>query len=289
MGAGIHKGIMMKKALAGWGGGLGAVALAGLLLTTGCEKDLPSGASFRIEPERVVLTTQSAVALTAVGGEAPLQWRVTDTNLGAVSGGGETVTYTRNEAEGANSVEVTDARGWVAAARVIQASAMTLSPAGPLTLAANGAMATLVCQGGLPPYSWSVARAELGRVDASDSGAQAVYTRLGAGQNTVVATDREGESALVLIEQPADTPASSPAALQVAPASGTINTVGQSLAFTASGGIPPYTWSVNDGTRGTIVSTGNTTALYTRYDFGENVVVLRDSVGNAAYAIVNQP
>lgn len=60
------------------------------------------------------------------------------------------------------------------------------------------------------------------------------------------------------------------------------------IIFTASGGTPPYTWSVNNSSLGTIAG-DDTNAVYTAYPApGLNGVVVTDSDTNTASAIVTQ-
>lgn len=60
------------------------------------------------------------------------------------------------------------------------------------------------------------------------------------------------------------------------------------ILFTASGGALPYTWSVANGSLGSIVSSG-TTAIYTSTtNAGRNFVTVVDAKSNTVSATVNQ-
>ncbi len=60
------------------------------------------------------------------------------------------------------------------------------------------------------------------------------------------------------------------------------------VAFSAFGGTPPYTWSVNDHSIG-FIAVSNNTAIYTAYALtGLNYVVVNDSVSNSVSATVTQ-
>jgi hypothetical protein len=60
------------------------------------------------------------------------------------------------------------------------------------------------------------------------------------------------------------------------------------IAFSAFGGTPPYTWSVNDHTIGFVAGNDNT-AIYTAYALtGLNYVVVNDAASNSVSATVTQ-
>lgn len=77
--------------------------------------------------------------------------------------------------------------------------------------------------------------------------------------------------------------------LQIVPVSVSFDSsVSTNMLFTASGGTPPYTWSVADGSLGSIVSSG-TTAIYTSAtNAGRNFVTVVDAESNTVSATVNQ-
>jgi hypothetical protein len=64
---------------------------------------------------------------------------------------------------------------------------------------------------------------------------------------------------------------------------------GDMVSFTASGGVPPYTWSVQDIFRGSVVDSGGAGAVYQRSAAGDNSVVVEDSRGQKTFSVVIQP
>lgn len=104
-----------------------------LLLGAGCESgDNPDPEhALRIDPSEVRFSQQTTtVTLRAVNGRPPYLWRVSDENMGKITGvpedAGEKptavaeVNYQRVPGEtGVNTVTVIDRRGWSATARMI--------------------------------------------------------------------------------------------------------------------------------------------------------------------------
>ena len=78
-------------------------------------------------------------------------------------------------------------------------------------------------------------------------------------------------------------------ALAIAPASVRIaSSASTNVVFRASGGTAPYTWQVDDGTLGSLVSSANT-AIYTSVPVaGRNYVTVMDVNTNAMTATIIQ-
>ena len=64
---------------------------------------------------------------------------------------------------------------------------------------------------------------------------------------------------------------------------------GEVALLSAGGGTPPYAWDVQDISLGTIIESGEASAVYQRNAVGDNVVILIDSAGDRAYTTVSQP
>ena len=99
------------------------ILFAACLFVGGCDNgDSTNNAAFSIQPASAELKdTETTVVLEAVGGHQPLSWQVSDASMGAVSGGGQTVTYTRVAGKyGVNTVTVTDSLSWTAVANISQ-------------------------------------------------------------------------------------------------------------------------------------------------------------------------
>ena len=77
--------------------------------------------------------------------------------------------------------------------------------------------------------------------------------------------------------------------LTLSPGSATLENNGDMVSFQVGGGVPPYSWSVQDVFRGSIVDSGGSGAVYQRSAAGDNSVIVADSRGQKIYAVVNQP
>jgi hypothetical protein len=278
---------------AAWSRCVAAIALG--LCVASCEDDksAASSAPFRIDPRESVLTEPNQrVVLRAIGGHLPMRWRVSTNSLGWISGGGgDTVTYVSSAVKGVNEVTVTDAQQWTAKAIVIQKEKEVIEP---LTIAPtagtinnNGGQIVFTAKGGKTPYGWSVSDGNLGSI-ASKGKTLATYTRRAAGQNSVILTDSRGAAAIATVTQPA-VPAGT--ALKATASATTLNAPGEKATIAASGGTPPYTWTVLDVALGHFLSGASTDAnvVYVRDGRGENVVRLRDSAGSTFDLLITQP
>jgi len=77
--------------------------------------------------------------------------------------------------------------------------------------------------------------------------------------------------------------------MQIAPATTTLDTNGAATSFSVVGASGSVTWSVQDISKGSILTQSATAATYQRSVAGDNVVIATDSSGNAAFATVSQP
>ena len=77
--------------------------------------------------------------------------------------------------------------------------------------------------------------------------------------------------------------------VSISPDSAEISSVGQKIAFTASGGRGVYTWDVSSTANGDIDVTGDETAIYTASVVGPNDVIVYDEDGQAAVASITGP
>ena len=253
----------------------------------GCDDtDDVAGAVFRIEPEQATLVEPGdTVVLTAVGGEEPFRWTVSDPQLGSVptNSASRIATYVRAGNNGANVVTVTDRQGWTATATIIQEdrfAGLAIEPR-QVALAADGDIALFAAIGGMPPYSWSVSLQALGKIHPRGA-AQALYVRQAPGNNTVILTDGRGQVAVASVTQNAA------GAMTIVPASASLSSDRDIALLTVTGGSPPYTWRVSDATKGTVAPQGRTQAIYTRLSEGNNIVIVTDRRGQAAIATITQ-
>ena len=76
--------------------------------------------------------------------------------------------------------------------------------------------------------------------------------------------------------------------MAITPSTGTLTTDGDVAAFAVSGASSAVTWSVQDISKGSILTQSDATATYQRSAAGDNVVIA-SAGGNAAFAVVSQP
>lgn len=79
------------------------------------------------------------------------------------------------------------------------------------------------------------------------------------------------------------------ATMAVAPASTTLTNNGEVVQFSVKEASGSVSWSVQDISKGSILTQSSEAATYQRSAAGGNVVIATDSKGNAAFATVSQP
>ncbi|MDP6527092.1 MAG: hypothetical protein QGH15_23200 [Kiritimatiellia bacterium] len=77
--------------------------------------------------------------------------------------------------------------------------------------------------------------------------------------------------------------------LTVSPDTVELDNDGDMSSFDVSGGTSPYSYSVQDVYRGSIVSEGSSGCVYQRGTSGDNAVIVTDDAGDTVYAIIEQP
>ncbi len=218
-----------------------------------------------IAPTAVNLLTNGAQTFTASGGVTPYVYSV-------VSGGGSinsaTGAYIAPATPASVVVRVTDARGNTANASATVVSPLVIAPA-TFTLAVNNTR-TFVASGGQAPYTFSVQTGG-GSVDP----ATGLYTAPATSGNAVVrVTDNLGSTA--------DASVTINPALEISPAMITVGLNG-SQTFSATGGAPPFTYTVVSG-GGTI---GSSSGIYSAPAANASVVVrVTDSLNITSDAAV---
>ncbi len=76
--------------------------------------------------------------------------------------------------------------------------------------------------------------------------------------------------------------------MSISPISATLTNNGAVASFLVEGASGSSTWSVQDISRGSILTQSARAATYQRSSAGDNVVIATDSLGNAAFATVSQ-
>jgi uncharacterized repeat protein (TIGR01451 family) len=150
--------------------------------------------------------------------------------------------------------------------------------------------ATLQAAGGFPPYTWSITQGTLplGLTLNANGTISGTSTQLGLSNFTVKAVDTQNQVATaalsITVQQPAP--------LQITTTSLSDGIVGQpySAALSATGGVPPYTWSLQSGTLPpglTLSSTGFITGTPTAAGSSYFEVKVTDSESPSQSALAN--
>jgi len=198
---------------------LGAAGiLAGAHFFTGCE---PAEGldGLTVEPSEATLTPGSnTVIFTAVLHATnelslPLEWRVSDPSLGSiVSQSGYTAVYQSTGRNGNNVVTARDQYGNEGSATVRQTEetyTLTLTAVPSAQLPAGTNECTIIVEGGVAPYRWSVENSSLGRVTVKADN-MVVYRSYAPGSNGVRVRDANGVSGAIVIYQAAPSAGPSP-------------------------------------------------------------------------------
>ncbi|HPF99895.1 MAG TPA: hypothetical protein PLE77_07490 [Kiritimatiellia bacterium] len=158
---------------------------------------------------------------------------------------------------------------------------LTITP-GAASVSYVGQKVSFRAQGGEKPYTWTVSNNAKGTVAASGS-EQGVYTVIEVSPNDVIVTDAKHATAIALVSGP-ESPLVVTANPETIPAGSSISIL------TASGGVPPYNWTVSDTARGDVLSSTGSSVTYTRNPgtTGSNAITVRDSAGNTVSIIIKQ-
>ena len=260
-----------------------AALLPLLLLLAGCddfvsyrvwdgETSAPPGA-LTLSPPAATVATGGQVAFEPSGGTPPYTFSV-------VSGGGEvdpsSGLFTAASEAGTSTVRVTDAREEFAESLVEVYAPLSLQPS-DVTLQ-TGATRTFTAQGGQAPYEFRLLSGG-GTIDPT-GGNRVVYTAPDSATEAVIeVSDSLGnrDSSVARVE------AAPPRPLAIQPSFVTLDP-GETRTFSASGGTPPYTFSLGPGDDGSIEPA---TGVYTAPNRRTNeVVIVTDSEGASVRATV---
>jgi len=150
------------------------------------------------------------------------------------------------------------------------------------TIANVGDIIVFTAHGGEKPYTWGAANNNGSLENLGEKGEQGLYTAKGLGDNTVIVYDSNGHAALAYVTV-------SSSALGVLPTSATLNANGDTVTFTASGGLPPYNWTLLNG-NGSLSASAGSTVVYTRNLTGGNSLTVQDSTGISTFTVpIYQP
>ncbi|MBP7828878.1 MAG: hypothetical protein KA248_03055 [Kiritimatiellae bacterium] len=258
-------------------------------------EDNPYTSLARPEADRYLRITPAEAEVTFIGqtvrfqvdgGTPPFDWTVALPAVGSIGSPRENeAIYTASAVE-PNNVLVFDASGRSGVAAInggLEPDTLTVS-ADPDTLLLDGGRAVVNVTGGVAPYRWSVQSGALGYLDRT-SGESVVYTRSSAGDNSVRVTDSQGSTGAVVIQQPSAT--GGPLAASASPS--VLNNNGDRATLTATGGLPPYRWYLQDAALGSLDTDGGASVTYTRNRPGDNSVRVTDANDDTVTVVIQQP
>lgn len=232
--------------------------------TDGFAPSLELSGSVVITPNAITLAVNNTTTFTASGGSGSYSYSI-------ASGSGTILSTTGNYSAPALSgtavVRVVDGRGMYADAIITINDALVISPSSQsLGLNATRAFSTT---GGVTPITFSVASG-LGTVDSSG-----LFTAGSSpGTSVVRATDSRGNTSNATVNVYG--------ALGISPTSETV-AVNNTIAFSAGGGVGPYTYSIFSGSGSINATTGFFTAPA---GAGSTTVRVTDSLGATSNALV---
>jgi hypothetical protein len=146
-----------------------------------------------------------------------------------------------------------------------------------------GQQISFTASGGTPPYGWETANTENGTVAALSGAKAAVYTTILVAPNDVIAYDQNGYAAVATINGPTTT-------LLATADPGELDVDNALSVLTASGGVPPYTWTVGDTALGEIRAPNvGSSVVYQRSHSPDNTVTVKDAAGDQYTIVIKQP
>ena len=174
-------------------------------------------------------------------------------------------------------------------------SDVSISPDSAVVSSIGGTVA-FRASGGRSPYTWDVANGAVGSVSGSGAD-EGIYRANSVGNNNVIVYDADQNAAVASISGTASSSSSTnaAAALAVTPAEATLSADGALVVLKATGGQPPYSWTIGNSARGwfqgSLTATG-ASVIYERHGsstVGDNSVTVTDNLGATASAIIHQP
>lgn len=160
---------------------------------------------------------------------------------------------------------------------------VTISPTFA-TVTAEDQEIRFTVKGGERPFTWDTANANgtIPSADISDDTRQAIYKVVSVAENNVIVSDRRGHAAIANITRYVTT-------LAISPTSAECKTGILTVDFSATGGMPSYTWKNVYDALGDISGTGTSqvyTAKGTVPGTNTDYVIVIDSEGSTAEAPV---
>ncbi|MBF0476763.1 MAG: hypothetical protein HQK59_13225 [Deltaproteobacteria bacterium] len=229
----------------------------------------------QIYPTSISLTQNAApYTFYAYGGVKPYTWTIDNLSVGSIEAdpNDSSLGIFTPRSPGTGNITVKDANNNQSTGTVtvtLVANPLTVSPS-TLTIAPTETY-LFNAVGGTPPYTWTVNDTHLGSVTTGSDTSQATFNALNPGSVILTCVDKIKGSAVASIT--VTNPAGS--VPQIYPASLVIK-VGATYGLFAYGGFPPYVWSANNVTIGTVAITSATdTSRATFTAVAAGVVIIR--------------
>ncbi len=294
---------------------IAAIAAAAVVLLPGCEdtpstedaaqyaqanpysslpRDTPGNPRLVVSPATANATLVGERLLFALeGGVLPIRWDVSKRASGTIEpqGDGRQAIYVVRTLE-ANDIIITDSSGQAALAKINgESTALSIVPSGDAELTFDSERIILAAIGGEPRYEWRAVYPDRGTISFRSSDTATIdYRRDTVGDNVIIVTDSNGDTASLVVSQPdATTSTNTTAALAVTADPSSLDEDEDLSLITATGGTPPYTFTVVNSFKGGIVGTDGNTVIYERYDAGDNAIQVVDDNGETAFVIISQP
>ena len=233
-------------------------ALARLTVTGGrlnAFKTVQATKRIVIAPATATVAIGTSLQFNATGGAAPYTWSVSNPVVGSINAA--TGLFT-GLAAGTTTITATDAAGLVGTSGIITVTTVVVSP--DTANLSVGQTRQFTVTGGTAPYVWSAGNPAVAVINATTG----LLSALTPGTTSVTAIDSNGfsdTSGTITVSQVSVSPQT---ALLV---------VGNTLQFTASGGLAPYAWSSSNlavatinATTGLLTAAGPGTAVLTAAD-----------------------
>jgi hypothetical protein len=136
--------------------------------------------------------------------------------------------------------------------------------------------------GGEGPYEWDVSYRDRGTLTVI-GWSECTYTATQVEPNQVIVHDQHGHAAIAEITVD-ETPA-----LTLTSSASSLSTDFEKAVLTAAGGVPPYSWEVDDPATGLLSSSTGNSVIYTRVASGDNAITVTDAEGTYAIVVIQQP
>jgi len=178
-----------------------------------------------------------------------------------------------------------DENPYVSDERTEGARYLRLTPAS-VDISYVGEVVRFQVDGGTGPYYWEVADGAAGSISPSRPN-EALYTVREIAPNNVMVFDVAGRSGVAAINGGLEPTPPTPLAASATPS--TLAEDGNSAVLTATGGSPPYHWTLGDVALGSLDADTGASVAYTRNRWGDNSVRVTDSAGDSVTVVIQQP